>query len=408
MFKRLICMLMSVVLFLSCAGCAAVYATAQVPGKPSETAVAPEKTLRERLGVPETIQGSFVSESGISRVSVDAAILVPEVSQVDVIQALPRVYTNEEIVRFFKRHRGEMEWRYAESGEPYLGGLPSPNACVDGVNLYHLWADVSRESSPDGKYKSFTVDYGQNADTGALGFMAMLGYYEDFDLLPGVDLVPLQNDKAKDCTISLEEAVALADAEVQALAPDYTMIACGQTPEYELGCKEQFYSFRYTRNLQGIPVNYSYGSEQVLNPYGYTAGLSVISVVVSDDGVQALEYGNPCDVGQTIEENVELLPFEDIWDIFENVALMTIQHLEVDPELETNELDVYEVRFGYMAVLQGDGTYRYTPVWDFYGHHALSGSGGYAHSDEQPPVEGEVALTIHAVDGTILDRTLGH
>lgn len=72
-----------------------------------------------------------------------------------------------------------------------------------------------------------------------------------------------------------------------------------------------------------------------------------------------------------VEENVELLPFADIIDIFENVSLLSIKHLEIYDNLVENVMDIREIRFGYMAVKQSEsiGGYRYIPVWDFYGIH---------------------------------------
>lgn len=130
--------------------------------------------------------------------------------------------------------------------------------------------------------------------------------------------------------------------------------------------------------------------------------------MVQDDGVCYFEYTNPYDVGEIVEADTELLSFEEIWDIFGKLGLLSIQHLEIDENLQKNELSVYEIRLGYMAVAQADGTYQYIPVWDFYGKRILSGSGGYANAPKEDPIEGLSHLTINAITGTNIDRDMGY
>ena len=70
--------------------------------------------------------------------------------------------------------------------------------------------------------------------------------------------------------------------------------------------------------------------------YGYLSGLGVVSVIVNDEGVCSFTYDNPYDVGETVQQDVELLSFEEIWEIFSQVALLSIQHLEIDENLQKN------------------------------------------------------------------------
>ena len=131
-------------------------------------------------------------------------------------------------------------------------------------------------------------------------------------------------------------------------------------------------------------------------------------MIVNDEGVCSFTYDNPYDVGETVQQDVELLSFEEIWEIFSQVALLSIQHLEIDENLQKNEMNVHEIRFGYMTVLMADGTYQYTPVWDFYATRHLAGTGGYTHADEQRVMYDRSELTINAINGTVIERTLGY
>lgn len=133
-------------------------------------------------------------------------------------------------------------------------------------------------------------------------------------------------------------------------------------------------------------------------------------MIVRDEGVCALTYENPYDLGRLVEAEVSLLPFESILEILENVGMLSIKHLELYEELEENIRAVYQIKLGYMAVRQSEdiGAYYYLPVWDFYATSTLFGGGGYAHGKDSPPILGSSFLTINAIDGTILDRNEGY
>lgn len=431
---RCLCILLSGALAVSGTGCAKVQLpkAQEEPSSRLETGqgAAESPALAERLGVPKSVEGEFQSESGISRVTVNANVVVPEVNQADIVEALPRAFTPEEVSSVASRYQDDVGWYYVQGNSvPYGGGQPSLAYSANGIDMYSLWihnipfpaafspdtdriqeikSRLTAKQAESYVFSSLNVNYGLSRETGKIGFTPELEYIRSNERVDGDMLLPLTDGKAADCTISLEEAISLANAEVHALAPDYQVSAYGQTPVLELGSKRQDYILRYTRHLKGIPVNDSYGGEGTASNDGHVSGLGVITVVVQDSGVCLLQYHNPYDVGDTVQENVELLPFQDIWDIFSSLSLLSIQRLEIDKDLQKNDLEVYEIRFGYMTVLQADGSYQYTPVWDFYGRRYLAGTGAYGHAHEFQPIEGCSELTINAIDGTVINRDLGY
>ena len=72
--------ILSAVAAVLCAGCSANPDTPQSSGGDIRPNPADGQLLSENLGVPERVSGEFVSESGISRVIVDADIIFPEAS----------------------------------------------------------------------------------------------------------------------------------------------------------------------------------------------------------------------------------------------------------------------------------------------------------------------------------------
>lgn len=357
-----------------------------------------EETLAEQLQVPEQVTEDFVSEKGICHLMVDADILMPKVSQVDIVEAIPRAFTEQEALQFVEQFQGEQQWKYVVSNDIYKGEGPE-QSLQSGEIRYDLWIEPAE--TEQGHIK---LQYSVNKNTGQPGWRPSMEYRNtDISMDSTETMYPLTEGKAQDCTISLEEAIALADAEVEQLAPNYRVAHYGQLGAWN-GAKtaRQFYILHYTGMLQGVPVNDTYAGDS------YEVGQELITVILNDEGVCYLEYANPYGVGDILQRDVELLSFAEIWDIFTNVGMLKLEELEAYEEVIRNDVEIYEIRFGYMAVLQADGQLQYTPVWDFYGRGYLAGTGAWAHAEESEPLENDSFLTINAVTGTVIDRNVGY
>lgn len=377
---------------------------------PEETNFTSDVPLKEQLKAPNRYTAYLTSESGISILDVDADIVVPEVTSIDTLEALPRPFTDEEFQDFLCRH--PMDWIHAVSGKAYNNTYDIQTQY--GITSYQVWLEAANQQEFDllnteDRY-SVILQYSLDSDGQLAFFMPSLEYEANPVHLDVSECLPLTEGRAEGCTISLEEAIALADAEVHALAPDYEVTTYGQLPGRKFPQYKRYYLLRYTRHLNGIPVNEVYGGEGATNitETTYTAALGVISVIVRDDGICYLNYCNPYDVGDIMQENCELLPFSQIMDIFTTIGMLSARHLELEDGVQENTYHVYKIQLGYMTVLQADGSYRYTPVWDFYAEHTLSGTGMYAHGKDFGPLYGTSMLTIDAITGTVIDRSLGY
>lgn len=379
--------------------------------------------LGEQLGAPAHIEGEFTSESGKSTVKVDAEVFVPWASGANLIEVFPRLFTQEEINTMAERHGGGLSWKHEGEGEikrgqPYYREeMPEIDERDNRawIDSYFLWISAGDSRNrlealkEEEEYRDLSVRYNLNSSTGALASLPAMEFGQGIGSLGAFDnpeIYPLTDGKAEGCTISPAEAIALAEEEVRALAPDYYLYECGQLPVYSALKNPRYYALRFTREIGGIPVNGTYHTEAG-NAYEYVSGTSKIDVVVRDSGVCALQYYNPEDLGEVKEENVKLLPFSDIWDIFSQVGLLSIQWVESEEDVQVNRLTITEIRFGYMKVWQPDGSYLYTPVWDFYGTDFLSGTGAYAHAADFEYAK-DCKLTINAMNGTVIDRGLGY
>lgn len=383
--------------------------------EPAATDTGDREKLALRLDAPSSYQAKYTSQTGISVITVDAEVVVPDAYTVDVVEAVPRAFTDEEVISFIDRHSENLVWMDCGDEEEYNGHgfqLDANSGSDLGISHYMLWIHNYDEFyTNNGDCYSIFALYGLNQRTGKLAWEPQLEYIKSRFNLSADTPLPLTDGRALGCTIPLEQALAYADAEVHALCADYEMTSYGQLPVWETVDNPQYYVFRYTRHLSGIPVSDDYGGESCDNEYDFTSGLGVITVIVRDDGVCYVSYNNPYDVGEVIERDCELLSFDQIMDIFARVGLLSIQHLERNEDLQENTLQVYRIQFGYMAVRQPDDVdaYYYVPVWDFYGTRVLYGTGGYAHGkDAGFEMRGNSELTINAIDGTVIDRTYGY
>ncbi|MBP3704194.1 MAG: hypothetical protein J6I98_01555, partial [Clostridia bacterium] len=196
MKKRFICIFLAAVLFSTVlTACGEKVTENTVRNEPAADYTA-GVLLKEKLQVPDSVTGEFTSESGLTRVFVDADITVPEVSRVDIVEAVPRTFTDEEILSFTGRHTESADWKYAVSKEPYTDGLPYVDVSSEGVDFYYLWIDAEEDEI----YKSITVDYRLFSNGGELASAPGLEYYGDYNRAYGLDcsMVPLTDGRAAD------------------------------------------------------------------------------------------------------------------------------------------------------------------------------------------------------------------
>lgn len=167
------------------------------------------------------------------------------------------------------------------------------------------------------------------------------------------------------------------------------------------------YKIYFTRELEGIPVTYTYDpgttvdEEEMFWPY------EAVSFIYGEEGMEDFLWENPYQVEKAGDEYVFLLPFADIQAVFEKILPKKYTDWEEEIQAEIY-CKVDEVRLGYMRVREKGDTEKGTmiPVWDFFGSETIV----YNDSGEKSVKAGayESLLTINAMDGTVIDRSLGY
>ena len=130
-----------------------------------------------------------------------------------------------------------------------------------------------------------------------------------------------------------------------------------------------------------------------------------IRIFIDDEGIFALVWNAPHVLEEVEYKAVSLLPFEKIRGIFESMIMVKNKQVEDGTLLRDKNITVTAVRLGLMRIIEKDNndTAYLVPVWDFFGTYDSDGGTLVIGEDGY-----ESLLTINAVDGSVIDRTLGY
>ena len=130
-----------------------------------------------------------------------------------------------------------------------------------------------------------------------------------------------------------------------------------------------------------------------------------IRIFIDDEGIFALVWNAPHVLEEVEYKAVSLLPFEKIRGIFESMIVVKNKQVEDGTLLRDKNITVTAVRLGLMRIIEKDNndTAYLVPVWDFFGTYDSDGGTLVIGEDGY-----ESLLTINAVDGSVIDRTLGY
>lgn len=157
---------------------------------------------------------------------------------------------------------------------------------------------------------------------------------------------------------------------------------------------------RYTRVVDKIPITatdqtgtslYRENTE-VYWPY------ESISLTFDEGGLVSFQWENPQIISDWKEEDVFLLPFGEIQEIFEEMIMTNLEQKGISGEIKVDEISL-----GYMRVDSDEteeGAGLLIPVWDFIGTVPES-QAAMLGVEAQSRVS---YLTVNAMDGTIITR----
>lgn len=215
-------------------------------------------------------------------------------------------------------------------------------------------------------------------------------------------------------TISEEEARTKADDLMQklGLSDTYQWYEGGLYSEiqdirkggdWEPGYRK-LYIFRYMRSMDGVFTTFDPTGkhEEGWNGDDYVKKdwpLENIEIRVNDSGIVGFDYNAPLEVTETVVENSNMKSFDEVRGTFEQ--MVTVANAKVDSDLDSDVvIEIDRVVLGYARISEADSydTGLMVPVWDFQGKK----------TDEYGTEYKGGIMTINAIDGSVIDRSLGY
>ncbi len=226
----------------------------------------------------------------------------------------------------------------------------------------------------------------------------------------------LYADSYAGMTLTKQDAQAKAEDFLKALGADdmrlgYTEVLAdvendmggdtavfAQDPEVK-----KCYVFYYCPVVSGVPATanrYFYGLSSGTENYDTVWNAQTIMLYVNDSDVYRMDWYSPEDLGQALNENIELMDFEDIKSIF--LQQMFYQRSWVMPGTEDTAITLEKAILGMMRVRLQENKYVYLPVWDFIGDWT------YLMDGVTVGMYDVSFLTVNAVDGSVINRAIGY
>lgn len=408
--------------------------------------------IKAQVNAPARIEAYYTSKTGKSEVIVDASVIVPDVSSFYQTKVIQRHFTPADAWRLADIILPGADWvRYQawkfDEKILYAGDPDALERLTEGVAEnyelkeaelhfeYHKDAELFKgmfDPDTDPLYLNCWIrvlDHdnltvlGKQSAWRSLRYQFNAGYnfpYYDFE-----GTYRFSEPTGRDIpgqALTLEQARALAQSTTARVTDDFELFmegpVSGSISYHKRGTKAyrnvenaaEAYGFAFTRVVDGVPVTIP-GSQPTSpkDERDYIAspppGYEGIYVLVDGEYIISFCWERLLELTEKVLVKNQMLPFSQIMDIFGTVAPLTIASMETDSVAMSagfNRLNVHEIRLGYMPMrLKNDpNTWVLCPVWDFFSIRAFAG--------EQYNWPGQIALTIDALDGTIIDRQFGY
>lgn len=376
----------------------------------------------EKVPVYEVVRKDFVDSdvSRISKIFFGDSGLYPELTY--------ETMTKNELLQELARAQEQDETEKQKASDKKISGKEGisedrMNAFYDTLQTYIDNAPESIERQPITDLKMEEVDDEAGGKTNRFSAQGEIGgvkghfYMEKNDSYTGCSMYmdnPADSDynsrdyiasedgeEAADmentCKYNVEEATALCEEVIKKLGLE-AMYSVSYVDELAQGMPSQGgstsyigYQIKYNRKVEGLmeTADYYDGNEWDEEKDNIPYSFETMYFRITDQGVEQFIWNSPMELGKKLADNVSLLDYSEIEDIFKNQVALKFADIE-----DTTVIHVNEIRFGLMRIRNKDKQNEFTlvPTWDFmsdlYGRSSL--------------------LTINAIDGSILDRRYGY
>lgn len=214
---------------------------------------------------------------------------------------------------------------------------------------------------------------------------------------------------------TLEDANKLADSTLNTLGITDLKLTGIQlatllpsTEKEDPNAMNQAYGLWFTRDVSGFPTTLdttdTTDSKSTAGNFTESYPYERVFMLIDDSGILEFSWTSPMSVKSIVSSDTKILPFEDIMKRFEQQ--FPIRYAQSDAKIQSSAYTVSRITLGLMRLQVKDSTSEYmmVPVWDFFGTLEQKGDSGTTVSDHTL----QSFLTINAIDGSVIDRTLGY
>jgi len=357
------------------------------PAPPAEYEAEVEETERPRW------QETFVSETGIN-VVIDAEIVIPDVENFPVVAATPSRFSAEDAQKYAKLLFGDVPlYNY----EMYGMTVPEESKLTKTDWTFQETETDSTLIVMNSKGGYLQISNNKTRGDAFLSYAAKPRTSAAYWTWPLAEKGDEGAQKAAEKAIAMAEALGIENAAAVGIykggSPDKPMYYIflsrtvgGIAPAH----KEDFFGTQAFEVDDAPMEDVAWPEEQ-------------IEMFVSGDEVIEINWRHTQQMGEVKNENVSILPLEDIKPIITKMLDAKLKEHEESFLFEGDSIVIDTVTLGVMRVRHNskDGTENlYFPVWDAVGEI----EGPSARTE----FERISFLTVNAIDGSNIDRGLGY
>ncbi len=236
---------------------------------------------------------------------------------------------------------------------------------------------------------------------------------------------PFSESLPKGIKIGLNQAKELADNVAAKLDKDMRYYGYSICPKEQIKerlesvvVENECYVLHYTRQIQNVPITYVTNPAEYSGEHGKPWDYEFMSFFIDDTGIIAFVWDNPKQVSKIVNDNVAMLPFDIIREYTKQQ--ISIHNAFMDDfsdyyDYTTFKIDRIELGMTIVKKKDTNDEYMAIPVWDFFGNFSWTYSDKAIEEWKEPNKTyktitwpGLSELTINAIDGSVIDRSLGY
>ena len=215
--------------------------------------------------------------------------------------------------------------------------------------------------------------------------------------------------QAKEQVAAMFEALGMKD-----MVPYRVSLAREYTEDGTAG--KYAYFVQACRMADGIEVQSPYNRTYVGSVDGGKEwAYETLSVRLDDEGIIGMNWLSPLTVGAVEVERANLLPFSSILTVAKNMLGVVNEPQESDlKDLKSYSIEINQITLSLQRIPNADSIQDglLVPVWNFYGktNRIPSNEIEVAPNDSEDSVDAidDPYLSINAIDGSVINKTLGY